>query len=163
MVADFFLFCFSSSHVSKLQDFFLSTPKHPFFLWLLNDRWDTFTRSSAFPPPSLSSNSTSTQVEGEKVDVAVGAHVEKPAFPKGPFSYSIEKDIDRYLQYKKDRSGNANKDKNQVVDDVIIELHEDLMHPLVDSTNSRLQSSCVDFKKAGAESVGSTLGENPVF
>lgn len=95
-----------------------------------------------------------------------GVHVEKPAFRKGPFSYSIEKDIDRYLQYKKDRGVSASADKvkhskseTADEDDVIIELHEDLMHPLVDSTNPRLQSSCAEYKKSGAEPVGSTLGE----
>jgi len=93
--------------------------------------------------------------------------VEKPAFRKGPFSYTIEKDIDRYLDYKKNHLHEANTSKNSpkgtvaaAEDDVIIELGEDLMHPLVDSTNPRLQTSCAEYKKAGAEPVGSTLGMN---
>jgi hypothetical protein len=51
----------------------MATPKHPFLLWLLEDRLQQFK-----------------------------AHTKNPTdvhFGKGPFSYSIEKDIDRYREY----------------------------------------------------------------
>lgn len=134
----------------------MSTPKHPFFLWLLNDRWEEFTQSSAFQPPSLTTNASSTPA-------ATSVHANKPTFRKGPFSYSIEKDIDRYLLFKNNRPNSASTDSlsgsGGVENDVIIELHEDLLHPLVDSTNPRLQSVCAEYKKTGAESGGTTLGK----
>ena len=100
----------------------------------------------------------------------------RPAFAKGPFSYSIEKDIDRYLQYKKDKnagtgstlttistSGTGSTSNTVTDDDAILELHEDLMHSLIDSTNSRLHSTCTALKGKEGETGGSTLGELPLY
>jgi len=144
-----------------IQDFFMATPRHPFFLWLLEDRLNVFNGSST-----------------------------AGTFPKGPFSYSIEKDIDRYLEHKRavddsQKIGPGRKKRKashsapmmsveqpidaaatqpdkrartlrgrkvsprsrrppvqSAAEDVIIELQEDIMHPLVDATNPRLYSEC---------------------
>lgn len=155
-----------------IQDFFMATPRHPFFLWLLEDKLRLFNESTA------------------AADV----------FPKGPFSYSIEKDIDRYLEQKRaaddsqkvvatgrkkrkaphsspeqqpidavttqqtttappqgrrrvralrgrktsplSRMNSSSRRQSAIVEDVIIELQEDVIHPLVDATNPRLYSAC---------------------
>mgnify|MGYP007100808733 CR=1 FL=1 len=183
--AQFFVVFSSLNSICVSQDFFLSTPKHPFFLWLLNDRWEAFTKSNAYPLPTTTdssetvghrnsnSNSNSTISVHSSVRRALNTnhttthghkhvHVEdhRPPFAKGPFSYSIEKEIDRYLQYKKDRHTSATDGSG---DDAILELHEDLLHSLVDSTNSRLHSNCKAFEgkegKEAASSGGATLGE----
>ena len=152
-----------------IQDFFMATPRHPFFLWLLEDKLKLFNDSTAAAPAGV--------------------------FPKGPFSYSIEKDIDRYLEQKRAaddsqkvvasgrkkrkashgspeqqpidalatapqqgrrrrvrakkasrlsriNSSNSSRRQSVMVEDVIIELQEDVMHPLVDATNPRLYSTC---------------------
>lgn len=99
---------------------------------------------------------------------------ENPSHPaKGPFSYSIEVDIDAY---KKILVANVSLDKRQLAGTnestsistysgrrvgtnstngstqnsrgYIHELPEDVLHPLVDSTNPRLNSVCVT-KKSG--------------
>jgi len=202
------------------QDFFLSTPKHPFFLWFLNDRWDTFTKSNAYPLPTsggvssagdsagasvssasgdssstsgvgsgggIAGNSTSTSTN-RKLSTNHTTHAHhhshhavdpRPAFAKGPFSYSIEKDIDRYLQYKKDKAGVVGAGSaptttssasspsaattSSTDDDAILELHEDLMHALIDSTNSRLHSTCAALKGKESETGGATLGKQYIF
>lgn len=126
-----------------IQDFFLATPRHPFFLWLLEDRLSLF---------HLDGSSNDTDSSGLSA-----------SFPKGPFSYAIEKDIDRYFVYKQNlKSGNiesvvkhqqqanstlesSSKDYN---DDIIIELKEDVTHPMIDATNSRLQSTCKELTEA---------------
>lgn len=167
-----------------IQDFFMATPRHPFFLWLLEDKLKLFNDSS----------STAAAATGS-------------VFPKGPFSYSIEKDIDRYLEQKRAAaaddsqkvgavgrkkrisshssleqqppidavttqqtptapqqgirrrvtramrgrkasrlsrisSSSSSRRQSVKVEDVIIELREDVMHPLVDATNPRLYSAC---------------------
>ena len=55
-----------------IQDFFMTTPKHPFFKWLLDDR-----------------NSQQTEL-GKK-----------------PFSYSVDKDIDRFKQEHQTKHSNS--------------------------------------------------------
>lgn len=54
-----------------IQDFFLATPKHPFLKWLLDDRLEYLNKKC------LTGN-------------------DEQNWCVGPFSYSIEKDIDRY-------------------------------------------------------------------
>jgi hypothetical protein len=115
----------------------MATPKHPFFLWLLEDRLRLFQSSS-----SAEIASTANTVTG------------RPAFPKGPFSYSIERDIDRYHQHQRQleqkthnqHKFTSNRVDTDVGDDIIIELGEDTLHPLVDATNARLASTCANFK-----------------
>jgi len=104
-----------------IQDFYFCTPKHPFLKWLLDDRMQLFEK-------------------GEK--------------SKGPFSYSIESDIDRYrAQVMKQMS------KNMTLNDLIdakffehagdiLELPEAVVHPLVDSSNSKLWKACDDISEA---------------
>jgi hypothetical protein len=109
-----------------IQDFFLGTPKHPFFKWLLDDRNTKFSN---------------------------GAQV------KGPFSYSVEKEIDEYIKQQRSQSAALYYDSRHsqlsvavsapllpeksatdgsAFHSVIIELSEDVLHPLVDGTNSKL-------------------------
>jgi hypothetical protein len=52
-----------------IQDFYMATPKHPFFRWFLDNRKAAFEKDPAHPA-------------------------------KGPFSYSIEKEIDEYKAFK---------------------------------------------------------------
>lgn len=146
-----------------IQDFYMATPKHPFFKWFLDDRKSKFDNDPSHPT-------------------------------KGPFSYSIEKEIDEYKAFKvRERQlkmeaaaaafdatnlkvgntrlrnnrtggirsnssrrsrGRARGRKNNLLDfedheeevdtteGVIIELQEDILHALVDSSNSRLGKTC---------------------
>lgn len=111
------------------QDFYMVTPKHPFLLWLLEDRYQLYQQSIL----SASSSPDSTQLS------ATSSHA-RVTFPKGPFSYSIEKDIDRYYAHKAAMRSSDSAHKTDT--DVIIELGEDILHPLVDATNARLFSAC---------------------
>ena len=87
-----------------IQDFYMATPKHPFFKWFLDQRLAVFLKDPTHPT-------------------------------KGPFSYSIEVDIDAYHA----ALGEAEKGQGQ---GKIIELREDILHSLVDSSNSRLKKVC---------------------
>jgi hypothetical protein len=124
--------------VLPFQDFFMATPKHPFFLWLLEDRLSLFDSSSAG--------------QGNLANSAPAGS--RASFPKGPFSYSIERDIDRYYEHQRQleqkthdkHKFTANRADTDVGDDIIIELSEDTLHPLVDATNARLATTCANFK-----------------
>jgi hypothetical protein len=125
----------------------MATPKHPFLLWLLEDRLQQFEAHTKNP---------------------TGVH-----FGKGPFSYSIEKDIDRYREYQRQTLQQAQQSSQQTnsntaeaptgthsssastmqiettraAADVILELPEDVLHPLIDATNARLFEYCRNFPK----------------
>lgn len=126
-------------HVSRvvIQDFYMTTPRHPFLLWLL---------------------------EYYNYDFHYNLHHELNSM-KGPFSYSIHKDINRFYQeigidlfnvsnkpndFVKSKDfidlPTLNKSTFNYVEEakkmVIIELDEQVLHPLLDSTNSKLFSSC---------------------
>jgi hypothetical protein len=98
-----------------IQDFFVATKRHPFLLWLLEDRNAKFKKGSKM---------------------------------KGPFSYSVEKDIDMYLKslsgtnFFYDAPGQRIEPMGNGVANAmgpfIVELSEDVLHSLLDSTNSRL-------------------------
>jgi hypothetical protein len=94
-----------------IQDFYMATPKHPFFYWLLQDRLTVFNASVASKSHSSSSSSSSSSSrDGTDASAATAAtstatatatattikREEGVLFPKGPFSYSIEIDIDRW-------------------------------------------------------------------
>ena len=122
-----------------IQDFFLATPKHPFFKWLLDDRM-------------------------EKLD-------EDKLGTRGPFSYSIERDIDRYRAYGI-RSGHGNHSLDDLLDSKyfltaggIYELPAGVLHPLVDTTNGRLFSGCTDIKDrpAALEKICEEVSEGKFF
>lgn len=160
-----------------IQDFFLTTPKHPFLKWLLDDRQQQYDER-------VQSNST---------------------LLKGPFSYSIEKDIDRYYNYLSTVSTNNKNQlqinrKRMVLDShdhsilnminshrskvkkrhtsgttaaasffptkppvpvgYIFELPESVLHSLVDQTNSRLSSACNDIQRTNKE-VSSVVTPQP--
>jgi hypothetical protein len=93
-----------------IQDFYMASPKHPFLKWFLDDRMEKFNK-------------------GDR--------------QKGPFSYSIENDIDRFRALKiKEMSTQV--DISELIDGNffatagdIFELPEGVLHPLIDSTNSR--------------------------
>ena len=135
---------FRSKQRVIIQDFFMCTPKHPFLKWLLDDRQDEYHK----------------QLELRQLDPSV-------KFTKGPFSYSIDKDIDRYHAYirslrsgqstdtPKDSESNARKLAEKIPAHMrqeksnkhlhvghILELPESVLHPLIDQTNSRLYSVC---------------------
>lgn len=127
-----------------IQDFFLSTPRHPFLKWLLDD-----------------------QLIDYHEDILNGRKTSK-----GPFSYSIERHIDAYREYNRLVKGtekgimNANNEdtgmqkmrlhekythliapehdnhQNEILEGSIIELEEDVLHSLIDSTNHRLYEVC---------------------
>lgn len=96
-----------------IQDFFMATPKHPFFKFILEDRLARFRREG------------NTSV-------------------KGPFSYHIHKDVDAFRKSLRSKT----KDANLLVKSVdsnhpaIFELSEDVLHPLVDSSNHKLYDRC---------------------
>ena len=121
-------------HRLYLQDFFLATPRHPFLHWLLEDRLQLFLRSRRAGAPD--SNNSSNNISANASEAAV--------FPKGPFSYSIERDIDRYR---------SSVPAAGAGDEAIIELAEDVLHPLIDATNSRLASECANHRSAAGESM----------
>ena len=97
----------------------MATPKHPFFKFILEDRLARFRREG------------NTSV-------------------KGPFSYHIHKDIDAFRKSMSSSSSSKNKNKNanllvQSADSnpsAIFELSEDVLHPLVDSSNHKLYDKC---------------------
>lgn len=124
---------FRSKERVVIQDFYMATPRHPFLEWFLDDRLVTYLRD----------------IEQEKDPF------------KGPFSYSIENDIDMWMKvagYKEltldDRVAIAEKSRlrtkfniqDTVYGGTIVELKEDILHSLVDSTNPRLTKVCSDRK-----------------
>ena len=130
-----------------IQDFYMATPKHPFFRWFLDNRMQQYERDPQHPA-------------------------------KGPFSYSIEVDIDAYKKEiaaaavtpgamtDKGIHGNSTgtrtsdkdaKDKGRDQGSrygYIYELPEDVLHSLVDNTNPRLDVVCLG-SGAGSKSKGS--------
>jgi hypothetical protein len=84
-----------------IQDFYMATAKHPFLKWLLEDRNAHFKNEKAafiaeygisnYNGSGTSISTAPTQLRG---GVSLAGH-----FTKGPFSYSIEKDIDRYYDH----------------------------------------------------------------
>ena len=122
---------FRSKERVVIQDFYMATPRHPFLEWFLDDRLVSY----------LS-------------DVDQGR---EPS--KGPFSYSIEADLDMWMKvvgYKdtslEDRLSIAEKARlrakfnvgEQIYGGTLVELKEDILHSLIDSTNPRLQKVCSD-------------------
>ena len=109
-----------------IQDFYMATPRHPFLEWFLDDRLVTYMR-----------------------DISQGL------VPfKGPFSYSIEEDLDMWMVagYKAtldDRVAIAEKNRlrtkfniqDTIYGGTVVELKEDILHSLVDSTNLVLKRS----------------------
>merc|ERR1711916_286479 len=108
----------------------MATPRHPFLEWFLDDRLVSY----------LS-------------DVDQGR---EPS--KGPFSYSIEADLDMWMKvvgYKdtslEDRLSIAEKARlrakfnvgEQIYGGTLVELKEDILHSLIDSTNPRPKRSVV--------------------
>ena len=93
-----------------IQDFMMATPKHPFFKWFLDDRKQSYEEQVNKSWP----------------------------FTKGPFSYAIENDIDKYKMKTNSYKSKANSSV------VIYEFKEEVLHSLVDSTNWRLKSTCLN-------------------
>ena len=98
-----------------IQDFMMATPKHPFFKWFLDDRNAVYQQQ----------NSTAS------------------TYTKGPFSYAIENDIDKYKMITNTYKSKSNSSV------VIYEFKEEVLHSLVDATNSRLKTSCSNPDTAG--------------
>jgi hypothetical protein len=113
-----------------IQDFFMATPKHPFLLYLLEDRLKAFTASTA----GTSTASRNTTGTASTAGASVSAPPAKPA--KGPFSYSIEKDLDAYHAVLQERWGWGGRS-------VVVELSPDVLHPLADASNLRYKAACV--------------------
>jgi hypothetical protein len=130
-----------------IQDFYMATPRHPFFKWFLDDRLRKFQRDPSHPP-------------------------------KGPFSYSIEVDIDTYRKAvaESKHAATAKNTPRSLADGgkaaapakasaaaassggspgtevrygLIYELPEDVLHSLVDNTNPRLETVCSRTKDSG--------------
>lgn len=122
---------FRSKERVVIQDFYMATPRHPFLEWFLDDRLVSYLN-----------------------DIDQG----RESF-KGPFSYSIETDLDMWMKvvgYKEtslnDRLSIAEKARlrtkfkfgEQIYGGTVVELKEDILHSLVDSTNPRLTKVCSD-------------------
>lgn len=148
---------FRNSHRVLIQDFFLSTPKHPFFKWLLDirnneskmanysfikgpfsyaiekdvDQYRQIMIKNSIPSRRLHGDvsskgpSSSRRLTGRQGDLTfINGVYNSTAPPKDQTLLSKESYV-----YTKD-SG------------LILELREDVLHPLIDSTNSRLYSVC---------------------
>ena len=104
-------------------EWLMSTKKHPFFKWLLDDRKKVYEEQ---------------EKSKTKRDNAL----------KGPFSASLERDIDRYRAFViKEMSKDT--DLQELIDSdyfltagEIFELPEGVLHPLVDSTDKHLYLTC---------------------
>lgn len=126
-----------------IQDFFLATPHHPFFKWLLDLINADFIRRQL--PTNASSSSS-------KITIS----------EKGPFSYSIEHYLDLYykeknMQVKHQRQNESllahrwMHDQSSPGLEVIYEMHSRILHPLLDSSNQRLHTRCHQFAKKDAQ------------
>jgi hypothetical protein len=113
-----------------IQDFFMTTPKHPFFLWFLEDRLALFHMDrNSFP-----SGPFSYHIEG---------YIDSYYRFKSCFGSAIGMCAsDRLI------SNNLTKHIPELKDDLIIELDESITHPLIDSTNSKLTVKCAELKKS---------------
>jgi hypothetical protein len=97
-----------------IQDFFLASAKHPFIKWFLDSRLEAYLQN-----PNLAS--------------------------KGPFSYHIQEALDQY--YKLVNSSyllfsNMSSIAYSSAGGYIYELPAEILHPLIDSSNSRLATGC---------------------
>lgn len=138
-----------------IQDFYLATPKHPFFKWLLDDRLDRLRKDDEI---LLKMNLPKRSVVGFDYfgDYDLNGTKFKMA-TKGPFSYSIEKDIDRFRSLEI-RNGHGNHSLNDLLDTKyfmtsggIYELPAGVLHPLVDTTNGKLYSGCTNLESRAAD------------
>ena len=118
-------------------EWLMSTKKHPFFKWLLDDRKNVFEQEQA------------------KLKTKPGK------FQKGPFSATIEHDIDRYRaavikEMAKDTDLEELIDGNFFLTaGEIFELPEGVLHPLVDSTNKKLYATCEKVDQNAEENIKS--------
>ena len=130
-----------------IQNFFMCTPKHPFLRWLLEDRLESYDRD---------------RTTNRKIS-------------ETPFSFGIEDDIDRYrasaklktdfisgigatvrlseaanVPFAMKRAGQRRTPgqfakRNRSQKSVIIEVPEDVLHPLVDFASPFLEEECMKF------------------
>lgn len=139
-----------------IQDFFLATPKHPFFKWILDDRMKALEKDDELLV-KLGLR--------KRVDVGFRKQGNENIYNNtrfsiksaGPFSYSIEKDVDRYRAYVI-KNGYSNHSLNDLLDTQyfmtaggIYELPSGVLHPLVDTTNGKLYSGCQNIMNRAAE------------
>ena len=151
-----------------IQDFFLTTPKHPFFKWLLDTRNNDFNQ----PGYSYLKGPFSYAIEKD-VDLYRQIMMKSNDSIVSPFN------TNQSMIYKSDSNTDLSFIRSiyeniEVPDDLsmfskesfvftkttglILELREDILHPLIDSTNSRLYSVCEnegkkDTKKDSCEIV----------
>lgn len=99
-----------------IQDFIMVTARHPFLKWLLDSRAEAFAKDAAFAKT-------------------------------GPFSYHIDKALDEYYALTNSKlvqgheSSLAVHRSNGTVA-YVLELQAEVLHPLLDATNSRLVAGC---------------------
>jgi hypothetical protein len=117
-----------------IQDFFFATPKHPFLRWFLE--------------------AINTQFKEGNLKT------------KGPFSYSIQGILDEYYQKEKfvlaDGSNSllatrvSDGTKGITRREYILEMAAEVIHPLLDSTNSQLSKGCHPRQKETITRLGLT-------
>ena len=141
-----------------IQDFYLATPKHPFFKWLLDDRMEQLHKDDEILTKLNLPKKSEIGIDYYRDYKYNNTHFR---LGRGPFSYSIEKDIDRYRSYEI-RNGHGNHSLDDLLDSEyfltaggIYELPAGVMHPLVDTTNGRLSSGCgnLENRPAGVEKI----------
>ena len=121
-------------------EWLMSTKKHPFFKWLLDDRKKVYEEEK--DKPKTKANKLQKQ-------------------QKGPFSATIEHDIDRYRaavikEMAKDTDLEELIDSNFFLTaGEIFELPEGVLHPLIDSTNKKLYATCEKVGKDAQENIKS--------
>ena len=113
-----------------IQDFYMATPKHPFFLWFLENQLALFHDSQGFPP----TGPFSYHIEG---------HIDNYYVFKSCFGTTSGRCADRQFA-----SNNMTKHIAEFNDDLIIELEHSITHPLLDSTNTKLTTKCAQLKKS---------------
>mmetsp|Transcript_28625 Transcript_28625/g.40799 ORF Transcript_28625/g.40799 Transcript_28625/m.40799 type:complete len:363 (-) Transcript_28625:36-1124(-) len=127
-----------------IQDFFMATPKHPFFKYILDDRMQKFY------------NNGNTTVKGP-----FSYHIHKDIDAYRALHDHSNSNHNRSLQSMRRRrtkrqrkisttsedihpilSSSSVETKKTVPPPVILELSEDILHPLIDSTNHKLYDRC---------------------
>jgi len=158
-----------------IQDFYMATPKHPFFKWFLDVRKEAFEKDPEHPAKGPFSYSIEKEIDQYKAAKAterqlrrerLTAAQEATNFKTGPVKFRNARRGDegdgasnstvggrsragpggRGGRSRGRKSNNSlPEDAGDVVDTsegAIIELREDVLHALVDSSNSRLGKTC---------------------
>jgi len=147
-----------------IQDFFMATPKHPFFKWFLDNRKSAFEKDPSHPAKGPFSYSIEKEIDEYKVFKAEERRLKRESMVAALEATNLKsgnlklRNVGNGTSPLRGRGrsrgrgrknasgdllvGDAAEESLDASEGVIVELREDILHALVDSSNSRLGKTC---------------------